>query len=100
MFRPQKILFSAVNIVVFTAFFISVFFGIYAYSLNQLSIIESNLSSIDKSTKELRNQIEKLNKQFPVIGKNKLLSTEIARLNKELESRPHAIRYLAQLQPL
>lgn len=96
MFRPQKKPFSAGTMLVITAFFITVFIGIYAYSLHQLRTIELNLSSIDKGTAELRNQIEKLNKQFPVIEKSKLLTTEIARMNKELETRQEIKSALGQ----
>ncbi len=94
--RPQKIPFSTVNMLMLTAFFLVVFAGIYAYSLNQLGTFESNLVGVDKSNKDLKIQIEKLTKQFPAIGKSKLLSTEIARLNKELESRREVQKVLAQ----
>jgi MSHA biogenesis protein MshI len=94
--RPQKIPFSTVNMLVLAAFFVVVFAGIYVYSLNQLGTLESNLVGVDKSNNDLKIQIEKLTKQFPAIGKSKLLSTEIARLNRELESRREVQKVLAQ----
>jgi len=87
MFRPQQKPLSASTMLMLTVFFITVFAGIYAYSLQQLGTIETNLSRIDKGTSDLRSQIEKLNKQFPGQADSKLLTLEIARLNKEIEQR-------------
>jgi hypothetical protein len=96
MLRPQKKPFSAVSMLALVGFFVVVFAGIYGYSLHQLDTIGTNLSRIEKSTKELQIQIVKLNKQFPEKTKSKLLSSEIARLNKELATRKEIKAALSQ----
>ena len=96
MLRPQKKPFSAVSMFALTGFFVVVFAGIYGYSLNYLNSIENKLDSIDKNTGILRLQIEKLNKQYPTIGKSKLLETEIARVSRELEARQEIMTALGQ----
>lgn len=96
MLRQQKKPFSAASMLALTGFFIAVFAGIYAYSLSQLDTIETNLSSIEKSTKDLQVQVDKLSKQFPGKTKSKLLSSEIARMNKELATRREIKNALSQ----
>ena len=96
MFRREKKPFSAKTMLMMTLFFIAVFAAIYSYSLHQLGTLEVTLSNLDKGTTELRTQLEKLTKQFPAKAKSKLLATEIARLNEELEKRQEVKTALGQ----
>lgn len=95
MFRRQKKPFSAVTMLMLTAFFIVVFAGIYAYSISQLRSVETYLSAIDSDLEKLRNQTEKLTSQFPAKSKSKLLESEISRLGSELEKRQQIKNALA-----
>lgn len=96
MFRRQKKPLSAVTMLILTVLFTLVFGGIYGYSRSQLRSAESYLSSIDRDLEKLRDQVEKLGKQFPAKSTSKLLETEISRLGTELKSREEIKNALAR----
>ncbi len=87
VFRKQKKPFAAGTMLGLTLFFVLVFASIYGYSLQKLEKVEASVSSIDASTKKLSAQIDSMIKKFPTKAKSKLLTLEIARLNRELAQR-------------
>lgn len=85
--RPRQEPFSALSMTVAFSVFLVVLAAIYVFASGQLSRVEERMLSIDTELQALRGQLEVLVRQFPEQKQSKLLTTEIARLNRELEKR-------------
>ena len=95
MFRRQKKVFSATTIVQTILLFIVAFALIYGYSLSRESGLRDELKKLDVNVAYLKQQKMKLDNQYPVRTKSKLLEAEIARLQAELDGRKQIEALLA-----
>ena len=85
--RPRSEPFSVVSIAWLFLVFLGALAVFYAYGTMRLNRVETAMYSIDDELQQLRGQLEVLVRQFPEKSESKLLTTEIARLNRELDRR-------------
>ena len=85
--RPQKKPFSAASMTISSCIFVVLLAMIYFYSAYQLSSVETRIQAIDNDLANLRGQVETLVTQFPEKQESKLITSEIARLSRELDKR-------------
>ncbi|NKB38816.1 MAG: hypothetical protein GKR93_16920 [Gammaproteobacteria bacterium] len=87
IFRPQKLPLSASQISVLVGLFLFIFVVSYAYKWYEVDALYKELAATEQQSKKLVGDIDKLSSQYPVQAKSRLLETEIARLDRELEQR-------------
>ncbi|MEM6998855.1 MAG: PilN domain-containing protein [Pseudomonadota bacterium] len=87
MFRKQVVQFSAMTMLQITVLFLVLFSGIYAYQFYQLKPYQAQLENIDKELTQLSQQVTVVENQFKKKDKNKLLESEIKKLESQLAQK-------------